>query len=154
MTGRRVSLVINSHPHYDHVWGNQAFAPDVNILSTHRTRDLIATEGLEEIDSFRRLAPIRLEAACTQRAQIRDEIQQAQVDYMITYYEAIIAALSGLQIRLPTLTFEGTLRLQGTRRSAELISYDGAHSGSDAILYLPEDRVVFMGDLLFVDCHP
>src|SRR4030042_1950495 len=62
LTGRSVHLVINSHPHNDHIWGNQAFGPDVDIISTTRTRELTITEGPLEIQGFRDMAQKRLEA--------------------------------------------------------------------------------------------
>ncbi|WP_374966513.1 MBL fold metallo-hydrolase [Lysinibacillus sp. RS5] len=30
----------------------------------------------------------------------------------------------------------------------------GGHSFCDAMLYIPDEKVIFMGDLLFVNCHP
>ncbi len=44
--------------------------------------------------------------------------------------------------------------LHGTRRRAELIAFSGAHSGSDAVVYLPDEGIVFMSDLLFIGYHP
>lgn len=35
-----------------------------------------------------------------------------------------------------------------------MITFEGAHTGSDTVLYLPEEGIVFMSDLLFVGCHP
>jgi glyoxylase-like metal-dependent hydrolase (beta-lactamase superfamily II) len=57
-------------------------------------------------------------------------------------------------VTLPGITFDGRLELHGAKRRAELITYEGAHTGSDAILYLPQDGVVFTSDLLFVGNHP
>ena len=45
--GRTPNIVINSHYHNDHIWGNQVFAPEAQIVSSTRTRDLIATAGVE-----------------------------------------------------------------------------------------------------------
>lgn len=51
-------------------------------------------------------------------------------------------------------TFARRLTLHGTRRRAEFVSLGPAHTGDDAVLVLPDDGVVFCGDLLFVACHP
>ena len=154
LTGRSIHAVINSHPHNDHIWGNQVFSADVDIISTTRTRDLIATEGLEEVQVYRDVAQQRLDTVEAQWAEAGDETVRARVKDYISYYQAIIATLPRLQIRLPNVTFTGELTFSGPKRSARLITYASAHSGSDAILHLPDDGIVFMGDLLFIDVHP
>jgi glyoxylase-like metal-dependent hydrolase (beta-lactamase superfamily II) len=64
------------------------------------------------------------------------------------------AALGELELRLPDITFAERLTLHGATRRAEVISYGGGHTQSDAFLYLPDARVVFAGDLLSVRSHP
>lgn len=154
LTGRSVHAVINSHPHNDHIWGNQIYSADVDIISTTRTRDLIATEGPLEIQEFRDVSPQRLEAVEAQRSKARDETELALLRYSSVYYQAILATLPKLQLRLPNITFTGELSFRGPKRSAKLITFEGAHSGSDAILHLPDDGIVFMSDLLFIGVHP
>ena len=63
-------------------------------------------------------------------------------------------ALPVLEIIPPHLTFDDRLTISGTKRHVELLTYGGGHTPSDAMLYLPEDRVLFTGDLLCVQAHP
>jgi glyoxylase-like metal-dependent hydrolase (beta-lactamase superfamily II) len=154
LTGRSIHAVINSHPHNDHIWGNQVFSADVDIISTTRTRELIATEGPLEAQGFRDVSQQRLETLEAQVTKAHDETELALLRYGITYYQAIIATLPKLQLRLPNVTFTDELTFSGPKRSAKLITFESAHSGSDAILHLPDDGIVFMGDLLFIDVHP
>ncbi len=49
--------------------------------------------------------------------------------------------------------FEHKLIIHGTKRTVELLPLTG-HTASDVILYLPEEKIAFMGDLLFVNMHP
>ena len=42
LTGKPVSLVVNSHFHNDHIRGNQVFDQETNIISTVYTREEIA----------------------------------------------------------------------------------------------------------------
>jgi glyoxylase-like metal-dependent hydrolase (beta-lactamase superfamily II) len=154
LTGRKVTTVINSHPHNDHYWGNQAFCSDVDIISTTKTRELIATEGPGEVKWYRDNLPKRLEILEAQFAEAHDEAKRVHLRFLIFYYQAIIAILPELLIRLPNLTFSGELTFNGPKRSAKLITFDGGHSKSDAILHLPDDGIVFMADLLFIGIHP
>jgi cyclase len=43
---------------------------------------------------------------------------------------------------------EQSITLQGTRRKAELITFGGAHSPCDAVLWLPRDEILFSADLI------
>ena len=44
---------VNSHWHYDHIWGNQAFDATTQIVSSMETRRMIiATKGYGSFDEF------------------------------------------------------------------------------------------------------
>jgi cyclase len=154
LTGRPVRLVINSHSHSDHIWGNQAFGSEVDIISTAKTRDLIIAESPAEVKWYQENAQEQLKALEAQFNESSDEYERHDLNALIIDYQAISAALPILQIRPPNLTFTGEIIFNGPKRLAKLITFEGGHCGSDAILHLPEDGIVFMEDILFVDCHP
>jgi glyoxylase-like metal-dependent hydrolase (beta-lactamase superfamily II) len=52
LTGRPPALVVNSHWHGDHVYGNQAF-DGIPIVATARTRQLVETAGAERLATNR-----------------------------------------------------------------------------------------------------
>ncbi len=154
LTGRSVGVVANSHFHNDHVWGNQSFGLNTHIVSSIRTRQLISTAGMEEFqwyaaNSVQKLESLRRQVQLAEGAQKRSELS-----LWIGYYEGLVEALPHLSVRLPNITFENRFVIHGTRRSAELLTFENAHTGSDTVLWLPEDKIIFMSDLLFVGCHP
>jgi len=61
---------------------------------------------------------------------------------------------AGITIRMPTLTFSGTLNVQVGDKEVELVEVGPAHTLGDVLVYVPEDRVVYTGDILFVDGTP
>ena len=73
VTGRVPQLVINSHYHNDHIWGNQIFVPEAQILSSTGTRRLIASAGEEEFEWYRDHSEERLSAARRQYEKTTDE---------------------------------------------------------------------------------
>lgn len=154
LTGRPVHAVINSHYHNDHIWGNQAFSAETDIISDDRTHELIVTEGAKEIHGFREMSQTRLQALEAQMAEERNESRLENLRLSIAYFQGINATLPILEIRLPNLTFSGSMIFEGSKRSARLLTFQGGHCASDAILYLPEDGIVFMEDLLFSGFHP
>jgi len=52
------------------------------------------------------------------------------------------------------MTGDDRLVLQGPERCIELIEFKGAHSVSDLVMILPEEKIVFTGDLVFISVHP
>ena len=152
--GQTPEIVINSHYHNDHIWGNQVFEPHSLILASTHTRQLITTEGLDEFRYYSANSAQRLAALQQDYQRADSEQQRTQLALWLGYYQGLVEALPSLSVCLPSLTFEHRLTLHGSKRSAELITFENVHSGSDTILYLPADGIVFASDLLFIGSHP
>jgi cyclase len=149
LTGKEVGWVINSHYHSDHVKGNQVFA-GAKIVATAKTRKvMVKVKEHYERDS----------EAIRKDVQKDLEMHLANHDDPDTvlfegYDRGHLEGLPTLKYTLPDTTFDSRMALHGSKRTAEAITYGGGHTVSDAILYLPEDGIAFMGDLLFAECHP
>jgi glyoxylase-like metal-dependent hydrolase (beta-lactamase superfamily II) len=61
---------------------------------------------------------------------------------------------SRLKLSVPCVTFEKTLVFHQAGRRVELRHLGPAHTYGDALVYLPEDRVLFSGDLAFFYVTP
>jgi cyclase len=154
LTGRPIDAVIDSHWHNDHIWGNQVFSADTEIISTWETRRMfIATRGHGAYDEFMAAAEANLEATRAQFQATDEEGQRRQLALWIDYHQSVVDTKPILQIRAPNLTFEQRLAFHGTDRSAELFDFEGGHTESDAVLFLPQEGIVFMSDLLFIGHH-
>ena len=154
LTGRPPDYVINSHYHYDHVRGNQVFPARAAIISTTRTRELIATKGVEHIQQDARTSKLDLQKLDKQIVTERDPLQQEFLRIEAAEARAIQESLPILKLRLPNWTFDSQLILHGSQRTAQVITLGGGHTESDAFLVLPAERIAFLGDLLFVRSHP
>jgi len=60
----------------------------------------------------------------------------------------------GIQITPPDITFDEALTMHIDGREIRLIHFKPAHTSGDIIVYLPRERVIFAGDLLFVYSTP
>jgi cyclase len=155
LTGRPVDAVINSHWHSDHIWGNQVFSADTDIIATAETRRLvIATRGEEDYDSLLANAEASLERVRARFQAAEDEGLRSELALWMDEYQGLVEAKPILQVRPPNVTFARRLVFHGADRSAELIALVGGHTVSDAVLFLPQERIAFMSDLLFTGCHP
>ncbi len=154
LTGRNPRWVVNTHYHNDHIWGNQVFSLEADIISTVETRVLIQTAGQQEYDDYRAVTDDRLKTMLAQKAAAKTEAERATADLMLGYFSGLSHDFPRLQVTPPNLVFEKRMVLYGSKRRAELVTFEGAHTGSDTVVYLPDDGVLFMADLLFVGLHP
>jgi glyoxylase-like metal-dependent hydrolase (beta-lactamase superfamily II) len=153
LTGNSIAYAINSHWHNDHIRGNQVFAPTTQIVSTTRTRELIATKGIEELEYDKASAESDLRSVRDSLKKDTDELRLRDARSYVAYFEGMIESFPNLELRLANLTFKRRLIFHGSRREAAVICFSG-HTEDDSILVLPTARIVFMADLLFSGYHP
>lgn len=156
LTGRAVSTVVNSHHHGDHIQGNQAF-PGIDIVGTARTIELIAEKSLRDLDAYAdqlRDWILALDAKLLEAKKQEDAKASADLALSRAMARAVLASLPDLTITLPTVAHNGEMVIEGSERTAHIISYGGGHTDSDTFLYLPDCGVVYAGDLLWVETHP
>ncbi len=60
----------------------------------------------------------------------------------------------GIAHTKPTETFDGELRLRVGAKRVVLLEVGPAHTKGDVLVFLPDDGVVFTGDILFIDGTP
>ena len=154
LTGRDPNYVINSHYHGDHVRGNQVFAPKTQIVSTTATRDLMATRGAQQLAEQRATLPQLYAEKQDELARELDATKRRELASQLEFYRPTVESITRLKMRLPNLTFDSRMDIMGEKRAVELVTYGGGHSPSDAILYIPDCEVTFIGDLIFNDLHP
>jgi glyoxylase-like metal-dependent hydrolase (beta-lactamase superfamily II) len=152
---RPIHAVINSHWHNDHIWGNQVFDADTDIVGSEETRRLyIATRGHGAYDQFMADAEANLEATVADMEATQDEGRRRQLKMWVDYHQAVVDLKPILRIRPPNLTFDKRMLFHGPQRSAELLNFENGHTESDTILWLPAERIAFMSDLLFIGHQP
>ena len=149
LTGRSASLVVNSHAHADHYQGNVAFSDDAIIISSTTTRNVMAKEGLPRLE---RMKHAMLEQANDFRrklAQSTDGDEKVKIEAILKEYDEFFDDYPlPVDLRLPVMTFDKSITFHGSQRTAELITFSGAHSPCDAVLWLPDDKTLFAADLI------
>lgn len=149
LVGKPITHVVNSHYHSDHVKGNQVFG-GAKIVSTAKTKEVMM-KVKDHYDG--------------DRESIRKDFQRDLESHLAHpedpdtilfegYDGGHLDGLTTLRYTLPDVTFQDRMTFRGKKRTAEVITYGGGHTVSDVILHIPEERIAFMGDLLFVECHP
>jgi glyoxylase-like metal-dependent hydrolase (beta-lactamase superfamily II) len=154
LTGHRISLAANSHWHFDHTFGNRRFS-ELPIYATRRTREIL-TERRDEFEAeLARAALERYTRELEDKARTEGPGRRREESELFArLYRAMGAEANERRVAPPNRDFEGArFRLPGRRR-AELVTFGSGHTESDAVLFLPDEGVLFAGDLVVVDHHP
>ncbi len=90
------------------------------------------------------------------RKQMRDLYMQERVEFAErkASKDPRFTEYQSAELMQPDIAFEGALTLQFGGLTFQLIEEGGAHSTSDVTLYIPQKRVMLMGDLLDTEIHP
>lgn len=149
VTGRRPSWAVNSHWHGDHIWGNSAFVGS-HIVSSRTVRANILKLSRPQFDGDRR--EMRRELPLLDGP--KSLYSKADRPLLRAWFEGVLEMPRSHRIVPPGVTFEDELVLEGSRRSLHLLTYGGGHSPSDVFAYLPDEGILFTGDLAIRGFHP
>jgi len=128
-----IDTLVNTHANGDHTFGNQ-LVTGARILTTQPVAEAMAHEDLDQLRSL-------LENASGEGVQFMREIFGA-FDF------------SGIALPAASETFSGALDIRVGSKTVRLVDVGPAHTASDVLAYVPEDRVVYTGDILFAKAHP
>ncbi len=125
VTDKKVRYVVISHPSGDHATGAWHFREDKPLV----------------IGS---------------RKQMRDLYQQERAEFQERSASPLPqhAGYKGAELVHPEIGFDGALTLQFGGLTFQITEEGSAHSTSDVTLFLPQRRVMLMGDLLNTEIHP
>ncbi len=167
VTDAPVRWLVMSHWHFDHNNGNSAYRdafPGLTIVSERDTRGWIELNNTwwarmaTAPGSTKRTALEKLEAQLHSGADSTGRrlsaAERKALEENVRRRRGELAELATLEVVPPNLTFDRELTLWLGRRRVELRSQGRANSPNDVTIYLPEERVLFTGDILVHDPLP
>ncbi len=131
----RIGTLVNTHANGDHCYGNQLVSGATIIASAS------AAAEMDELPP-ERMAMIVKNAAALGPAG--------------TFFAQCFARFDfgGIVHTPPTETFRGECTRRVGAKEVRIIEVGPAHTKGDVIVHVPADRVVFTGDILFIDGTP
>lgn len=138
--------VVNTHEDGDHVWGNQLFE-GAEIIAHRTVRELMPRvadpreiqQVLKGSDRF--FTRMLLKALHPGALAVAEQLRQ---DY----------DFDGIRLVLPTTVFEERHRLDLDGTEVQLLYVGPCHQIGDTLVHVPEEKVVFAGDVIFRECTP
>jgi glyoxylase-like metal-dependent hydrolase (beta-lactamase superfamily II) len=155
-----IGTLVNTHANGDHCWGNQ-LVQGAEIVSSRAAAAEMLDMKPGMMLSLMRVAR-GLAWAGPRARRLMMKLGELGVPSIGPLAEAAEFALEcfgafdfrGIQLSLPTRTFEGRLDLTVEDKAVQLLQVGPAHTEGDLLVYLPRERVVFTGDILFIGSHP
>jgi len=150
VTSKPVKYVIDSHFHYDHLFGNQAFGPDVQIIGHDHTRERLKVNTMQQFTFLNSINPIpaRLESLRQRIATEKDPQQKATLEQQVKNSLAYQEQVKEVRQTPPNLTFDDTMTIYRGGRELRLMYLGRGHTDTDVVTYLPAERIVATGDLM------
>jgi glyoxylase-like metal-dependent hydrolase (beta-lactamase superfamily II) len=152
ITNQEPFLLINSHYHLDHIFGNRLFAKSIPIMSSSATLEQFNKAVLEAFNRLKTQAPDQIKAT-------KELLQKTSDPKKTKEYENDLLTYSEVQepdfkLRPPEVLLQDKIIIHGLERDVEIINVGNAHSYDDIIAYFPDKKIIFMGDLLFATLDP
>jgi cyclase len=118
LTDKPIRYVVDTHSHWDHSWGNEEF-PNSTLVGHANCR----------------------------REMLDPDITVAWRDKVIASGDPWSEEAKSVQITPPALTFEDTLHLEFAGRPIDMHWLGRAHTSGDIFINLPDDGLLFTGDV-------
>jgi cyclase len=130
-----IGTLVNTHANGDHTFGNQLVEGAAIVASA---------AGAEEMAELppQALAEIMRNAGAMGEAG-------AFLKRLFDVFE-----FDGIDLAAPTETFSGMTTRKVGDKDVELHEVGPAHTKGDTLVYVPGDKTVFTGDILFIEGHP
>jgi cyclase len=158
VSSKPVRWLVNTHFHSDHVYGNESYVqrfPGVRIIAQENTaRDVelkIRPFILEEIAGFPPTIEQRKEWIRTRKGPDGEDLTDDQIRALARSARlrtAQLEELRGMELQVPTETFANEAVLPDPANPVRLLHFGPAHTEGDAVVYLPESKILAVGDLL------
>ena len=125
VTDKPIKYVVLSHYHAVRVLGAAAYEPE-HIIASQDTRDLINERGEQD--------------------------KASEIGRFPRLFQNVESVPPGMT--WPTMTFTGRMTLWLGKLEVQLIQLGRGHTKGDTVVWLPQDKVLFSGDLVEFDATP
>ncbi len=153
ITSKPIRFVVNSHWHADHTHGNQVFRDAQLISSTNARRDVLQKE-LPSLNQAIGITQTQLETLRKEMGPDSDPNRVQQFRAQIKSREEYLQTLSHLHIVAPSLTVDDGMAIQDGKLEIRLVLLGTGHTDGDLVMFLPGQKIAFVGDLLFNQAIP
>lgn len=147
--------VFNTHSDGDHFWGNQLVS-QAEIVSTSTAKRLMHFDPPAEMRRMRAsgivggaIGTLPLPVVGIVKWPGLPRIPLREMAGLMKPFD-----WNGIDLTFPDRTFDGRESVKVGEREVELIEVGPAHTLGNAVAWVPDVKVCFAADILFIDCTP
>ncbi|MFC1551822.1 MBL fold metallo-hydrolase [Candidatus Latescibacterota bacterium] len=153
ITQKPVRYVINSHYHFDHMFGNEIFPDDVEIIGHKFARNEIASghsnSGRAHDLYLGEIVPNQIASLREKLESVSDPTERAGLEKDISIQEKFLASALSVEPTAPNIAFKEEMTLYRGDREIRLLFLGRGHTGGDVVVHLPREGVLITGDLMY-----
>ena len=148
LTDRPVRWIVTTHWHPDHWVGAGEYAaawPGATLVATAATRAMILGKAMGFLT-----ARAQRDTAAMVRGMLKDRLPalpRAYLGLAVPQFEDYAAQLETAALRPPTMTFDRAMTVRLGAREVQLHFLGRGATGGDAVVWIPDARVLAIGDL-------
>ncbi|MFX0104042.1 MAG: MBL fold metallo-hydrolase [Candidatus Hodarchaeota archaeon] len=148
-TQKEPNFIVITHYHMDHLMGTSLFDRSTQIMTSDRTLKNIQTENKKRIEEFKNMDLTEMKDSLKTE---KDEEKRKEIENDLKFLKTIRS--DDFSIREPNLTFKEGCVIHGKEKAVQLRTFKKAHTDGDVIVYIPDENILFAGDLLFARVDP
>jgi len=150
ITPNPITTLINSHHHWDHAHGNQVFE-GIQIIGHEFAYEKLSGAPLEEKTYTDGLEG---NAATIERVKqmidsAADDEERGRVEAYLEMFLEHVQDFDEIAPIPPNVTMSEKMTLFRGEREIQIIFLGRAHTGGDVVIYFPDEKLVYTGDMAF-----
>lgn len=155
-----IETVVNTHANGDHWWGNALFK-DADIIASDTAKAEMPLVTPQIMNKLLKVATFgsKIGSGRYPLAKILHGLGLTKLGALVGAAPYLLDIFGGFDFSdcetvLPNRTFSGSTTVSVGQKQIQLIEVGAAHTKGDVMVFVPEDGVLFAGDLLFIGGHP
>lgn len=125
-----------THWHWDHVFGTSSF--NLPIIAHRETKRRV--EEMAQLDWD--------DDALDRRVK-----EGTEIEFCRDMIKAELPDRTNLKLKPPDITFTDRIEIDLGDVTCQIVHVGGDHANDSSIVYIPEDKVIFLGDCLYEDLY-